>query len=472
MFELPELKFADPAATAVPVWIATVKAVKAALGAENQSQDQKHVFPPEFLALARAGGFEPHAGRHLAFVQETGAPAVLFCFDDEASADAFQFGGLAALPAGVYRLVEQPQNSALAALGFLLGAYRFTRYKTGKSGARLIAPHGIDRDEVEAIASAVALARDLVNTPANDLGPDELEEAARALAAKFGAEFHVTRGEDLAREFPLIHAVGKGSPRAPRLVELRWKSGRARKMALVGKGVCFDSGGLDIKPESAMGLMKKDMGGSAAALASAAMIMAANLDLSLRVLIPIVENSVSGEAFRPGDVYRSRKGLTVEIGNTDAEGRLILADALTYADEDKPELLVDFATLTGAARVALGPDLPPFYTDDEALAEQISRHGVECNDPVWRLPLWKNYESKLDSKIADLNNAPAGGMAGSIMAALFLKRFVTPGLAWAHFDIFAWVPSARPGRPEGGEAQAARLIFALAREKFGLAKVR
>jgi leucyl aminopeptidase len=220
-----------------------------------------------------------------------------------------------------------------------------------------------------------------------------------------------------------------------------------------------------------MGLMKKDMGGAAAALAVSAMIMAANLDVSLRLLLPIVENSVSGEAFRPGDVYRSRKGLTVEIGNTDAEGRLILADALALADEEKPDLLVDFATLTGAARVALGPDLPPFYTEDEGLAEAIARHGAASNDPVWRLPLWKAYDSKLDSKIADLNNAPAGGMAGSIMAALFLKRFVSPGVSWAHFDIYAWNPAARPGRPEGGEAQAARLIYGLAREKFGLAKL-
>jgi leucyl aminopeptidase len=468
MFELPELNFADSSATATPVWIAPAAAIKAALAESGQD----HVFPPEALALARAGGFEPRAGRHLFFVQESGAPAVLFCLDDDAGADPFQLGALAGLPEGVYRLVESPENPVPASLSFLLGSYRYSRYKTLKPGPRLVAPQGIDRDEVEAIASAVALARDLVNTPANDLGPDELEEAARALAEKFGAQFSVMRGEDLARECPLIHAVGKGSPRAPRLVELRWKPERARKLALVGKGVCFDSGGLDLKPESAMGLMKKDMGGAAAALAASAMIMSANLDVALRVLLPIVENSVSGEAFRPGDVYRSRKGLSVEIGNTDAEGRLVLADALALADEEKPELLVDFATLTGAARVALGPDLPPFYTDNEDLAQAIARHGLECNDPVWRLPLWKAYEAKLDSKIADLNNAPAGGMAGSIMAALFLKRFVTPGLAWAHFDIFAWVPSARPGRPEGGEAQAARLIFALAREKFGLAKVR
>ncbi|MCW2272507.1 leucyl aminopeptidase family protein [Rhodoblastus acidophilus] len=463
MPQLPELTFAGDDEAATPVWIAPVATVKAALAGEGGG------LPAEAVALAGATGFEPRAGKHLFFVQDSGVAAVLFCVEEDG--EPFQLGALAGLPEGVYRLVGPLDNAALASLGFLLGSYRFTRYRTAKPGPRLVAPEGVLRTEIEAVASAVALARDLVNTPANDLGPDELEFFARAVAEKFGAGISVIRGEALEREFPLIHAVGKGSPRAPRLVELRWKPERVRKLSLVGKGVCFDSGGLDIKPESAMGLMKKDMGGAAAALAASAMIMAADLDVSLRLLLPIVENSVSGEAFRPGDVYRSRKGLTVEIGNTDAEGRLILADALALADEEKPDLLVDFATLTGAARVALGPDLPPFYTEDEGLAEAIARHGVASNDPVWRLPLWKAYDQKLDSKIADLNNAPAGGMAGSIMAALFLKRFVSPGVSWAHFDIYAWTPAARPGRPEGGEAQAARLIYSLAREKFGLAKL-
>jgi len=462
MPDLPELKFAEDG-EAIPVWCAPVAAIKAAL------DGAAHALPAEALSLAKASGFAPGAGKSLAFVQAGGAPGVLFCLD--ADSDAFQFGALAGLPEGVYRLAEAPEHPDVAGLGFLLGAYRFTRYKAAKPGARLIAPQGADRAEVETVASAVALARDLVNTPANDLGPDELEGFARALAEKFGADVRVIRGAELERECPLIHAVGKGSPRAPRLVELRWKPERTKKLTLVGKGVCFDSGGLNIKPDSAMALMKKDMGGAAAALAASAMIMAADLDLSLRLLLPIVENSVSGEAFRPGDVYRSRKGLTVEIGNTDAEGRLILADALALADEEAPDLLVDFATLTGAARVALGPDLPPFYTEDDKLAEMIARNGFACNDPVWRLPLWKAYEPKLDSKIADLNNAPAGGMAGSIMAALFLKRFVTPGRAWAHFDIYGWTPAAKPGRPEGGEAQAARLIYNLAREKFNVAKL-
>jgi leucyl aminopeptidase len=455
-FELPQPRFLDSAQTCVPIHLI-------APGAD---------LPVEAKAFAAASGFEAKAGRSLAFAQE-GAPAWVYCVDDSAAADPFQFGALATiLPAGAYRLVGAAPRPDLCALSLLLGAYRFTRYKKAKEGARFQAPEGAQAAEVEAQAAAIFLARDLVNIPANDLGPDELEQAARAIAEKFGADVTTWCGGEISQGFPLIHAVGKGSPRAPRLVEIRWNTKAARKLALVGKGVCFDSGGLDIKPESAMGLMKKDMGGAASALAAASMIMAAGLDVNLRLLLPIVENSVSGEAFRPGDIYPSRKGLTVEIGNTDAEGRLILADALALADEEAPDLLVDFATLTGAARVALGPDLPPFFTDDEELAGAISRIGMAQNDPVWRLPLWKAYDSKLDAKISDLTNAPPGGMAGSIMAALFLKRFVTATTAWVHFDIYGWTPAAKPGRPEGGEAQAARLIYQLAREKFGPANLR
>lgn len=481
MFEMPKLKFAGPTEPCVPVWLAGAKTFAAALQAPQapqapqagQAPQAAPVLPPEGIRFARATFFEPRPGRALFFAQADGAAGVIYCLDDDPSADPFQAGALATLlPPGAYRWVENPEKPELAALAFLLGSHGFARYKTARPAPRLAAPSGVDAAAVESMASCVAFARDLINTPANDMGPDELEQAALGLAGEFGALAEVIRGDALARDFPLIHAVGKGSPRAPRLIDLRWRPERARKMTLVGKGVCFDSGGLDIKPESAMGLMKKDMGGAAASMAAAAMIMAADLDVALRLLIPIVENSVSGEAFRPGDVYRSRKGLSVEIGNTDAEGRLILADALALADEEKPELLIDFATLTGAARVALGPDLPPFFTDDDALAEAISRHGREINDPVWRLPLWKAYDSKLDGKIADLNNAPAGGMAGAVTAALFLRRFVSPGAAWAHFDIYGWTPAAKPGRPEGGEAQAARLIFNLAREKFGMANVR
>jgi leucyl aminopeptidase len=466
MFELPQLRFADASESSVPVWLVAAPKLAAALKASEPAEG----LPAEALSFAAAISFDAKPGKHFFFTQADGAAGVVFCLDESPDADPFQPGALATLlPVGVYRFVSAPPKADLAALAFLLGGYKFLRYKKPREGARLVAPEGVDASEVETIASAVALGRQLIDTPANDLGPDELEAAILAVAEKYGAKPRVVRGEELARDFPLIQAVGKGSPRAPRLVELRWKPERTRKLTLVGKGVVFDSGGLDIKPESAMGLMKKDMGGAATALAAAAMIMAADLDVSLRLIVPIVENSVSGDAFRPGDVYASRKGLSVEIGNTDAEGRLILADALALADEDKPELLIDFATLTGAARVALGPDLPPFYTDDDALAEAIARHGAEANDPVWRLPLWAAYESKLDGKIADLNNAPPGGMAGSIVAALFLKRFVSKGAAWVHFDIYGWTPAAKPGRPEGGEAQAARLIFALAREKFGRA---
>jgi leucyl aminopeptidase len=316
----------------------------------------------------------------------------------------------------------------------------------------------------------VTLTRDLVNTPANDMGPAELEAAARALARPHGAKVRSIVGDALLKQnFPLIHAVGRAADagRAPRLIELRWGKAGDPKVTLVGKGVCFDTGGLDLKPENAMLMMKKDMGGAATVLALAHMVMDARLKVSLRVLIPAVENSVSGNAFRPLDVYPSRKGLNVEIGNTDAEGRLVLADALALADEDKPDLLIDMGTLTGAARVALGPELPPFYTDDEALAAEVARCAASENDPLWRMPLWRRYDRNLDSKVADLNNVASGGMAGSIICALFLKRFVSAAKSWLHFDIYAWTPAARPGRPEGGECQAARAVFALLKQRYG-----
>jgi leucyl aminopeptidase len=275
-------------------------------------------------------------------------------------------------------------------------------------------------------------------------------------------------GDDLlAQNFPLIHAVGRAAARLPRLIDMNWGDPGARKVTLVGKGVCFDSGGLDIKPDSAMLLMKKDMGGAASVLALAHMIMDRRLNVRLRVLIPAVENSISGAAFRPLDVYRSRKGLQVEVGNTDAEGRLVLADALALADEEAPDLLIDMGTLTGAARVALGPDLPPFYTDDDALAAELVRHARAENDPLWRLPLWRPYDQMLDSKVADMNNIATGGFAGSIICALFLNRFVAAAKAWLHFDIYAWVPSAKSGRPEGGECQAARALYGLLAERYG-----
>ena len=373
------------------------------------------------------------------------------------------------LPDGVYRFANDPHDTRLAALAFALGSYRFTLYrKAERRQVRLELAQSIDRDDLDRTVEAVTLARDLINTPANDMGPAELEAAARSLAARHGAEIRVTVGNELlAENFPLIHAVGRASERAPRLIELKWGEREHPRVSLVGKGVCFDSGGLDIKPESAMLLMKKDMGGAASVLALAHMIMDRGLKVRLTVLIPAVENSISGAAFRPRDVYPSRKGLTVEVGNTDAEGRLVLADALALADESAPELLIDMGTLTGAARVALGPDVPPFYTADEPLAAALSRHAATENDPLWRLPLWQPYDALLDSKVADLNNVSTGNFAGSILCALFLKRFVEAATAWLHIDIYAWTPAAKPGRPEGGECQAARALYALLAERYG-----
>jgi leucyl aminopeptidase len=300
------------------------------------------------------------------------------------------------------------------------------------------------------------------------MGPAELEQAVRTLAAQHGAEVAATVGDELiGANYPLIHAVGRASPRAPRLIDLIWGDPKAPKITLVGKGVCFDTGGLDIKPDSAMLLMKKDVGGAAAVLGAAHMIMDRKLNVRLRVLIPAVENAIAGDAFRPLDVIPSRKGLTVEIGNTDAEGRLVLADALALADEEAPELLVDMGTLTGAARVALGADLAPFYTDDEALAADIARAAGAENDPLWRMPLWRGYDAQLDSKVADLNNVSSGRFAGSIICALFLNRFVAAAKSWLHVDVYAWTPSARPARPEGGECQAARALYAYLCERYG-----
>jgi leucyl aminopeptidase len=298
------------------------------------------------------------------------------------------------------------------------------------------------------------------------MGPDELEKAARQVAGKHRAKLSVVAGERLRREFPMIYAVGQASTRRPRLIDFTWGPAKAPKVTLVGKGVCFDTGGLDIKPASGMLTMKKDMGGAANVLGLAQMIMAAKLKLRLRVLIPAVENSIAGNAFRPGDVLTSRKGIRVEIGNTDAEGRLILGDALALADEESPDLLVDMATLTGAARVALGPDLPPFYTSDDDLAEALARHSVSANDPIWRMPLWTPYYALIESGIAELNNAGESGFAGSVTAALFLKRFVERARSYVHFDIFAWTPIPKPGRPKGGEAQAIHALFGAIAERY------
>lgn len=432
----------------------------------------------EFLAgegagiagYARAAGFKAAAGSLLAIPTQDGVARVLFGLGTEADRPPLLAGRLAtALPAGDYRLAGGFPDEGLATLAFALGAYRYTRYRDRDRGARLSIPSGPGSARIIRIADGVYLARDLINTPANAMGPAELALAAEDLAARHGAAITVTQGDALADGFPLIHAVGAAATpsRAPRLIDLRWGDGTAPMVTLVGKGVCFDTGGLDIKPSSSMLLMKKDMGGAANVLGLAHMIMDAGLKVRLRVLIPAVENAISGAAFRPGDIFRSRKGLTVEIGNTDAEGRLVLADALSLAAEEAPAVLVDMATLTGAARVALGPEVVPVYSRDDALAADLSRHAAVTADPIWRMPLWQPYLSMLDSRIADISNAGSAPFAGSITAALFLSRFVPDGQSWLHADIYAWNPKDGPGRPEGGEAQAIRALFSLFEERYG-----
>ncbi|MGJ4952979.1 leucyl aminopeptidase family protein [Bradyrhizobium sp. HKCCYLS20291] len=460
---MPSMFETAPTASAIPITFVTKSSwpgIKQGLSA-----------PARNFAEANVYGAKP--GSCLMLPDAEGRIAqVLFGIEDDDARhrDLFRPGTLPGLlPAGTYRFANAPHDSRLAALAFALGSYRFGRYRKSETPeVRLVPPDGVDAAELNRLAEAATLARDLVNTPSNDMGPEELEAAAKQVADRFGARFGSIVGDDLlAQNHPLIHTVGRASTRAPRLIELVWGDPSHPKVTLVGKGVCFDTGGLDLKPSSSMLLMKKDMGGAANVLALAQMVMDAKLKLQLRVLIPAVENSVAGNAFRPMDVFPSRKGLTVEIGNTDAEGRLILADALALADEDKPDLLIDMGTLTGAARVALGPELPPFYTNDEALAADVARCAAAENDPLWRMPLWAPYDAWLDSKVATLNNAPSGGFAGSITCALFLQRFVEPTTRWLHLDIFAWTPSAKPGRPEGGECQAARALYKLLSERYG-----
>ncbi len=376
------------------------------------------------------------------------------------------------LPAGNYALARDlPANTATQfALGWLLGCYRFSRYRSQPKSPHavgLLAPAGCDVQYAEAAAAAIGWARDLVNTPANELGPVELAEAAAGLAREFRGQCTITEGEALRREYPLVHAVGQASARTPRLVDCRWPRAGAPRVTLVGKGVCFDSGGLDLKPSAGMLLMKKDMGGAACALGLARLLLAMKARCRLRLIIPAVENSVGDSAYRPGDVWTSRKGLTVEIGNTDAEGRLILADALADADSEQPDLLIDLATLTGAARVALGPDLPALFASHAALGESARAAGEAVCDPLWPLPLWAGYDDELASRVADLNNVSAGTFAGAVIAALFLRRFVTATRDWLHVDLYAWNPKDRPGRPQGAEAQGLRALYALIREKFG-----
>src|SRR5690606_13406846 len=405
--------------------------------------------PDEALAWARANGFTGEAGRILTIPSADGGLAGAFfgLGGDGAARSPLATGTLArSLPQGDWHFASAPDRKELAALGLLLGGYAF-RCGASKPGPEIRFAME-DETAVAAarrLAAGVFLARDLINTPANHMGPEALEKSVRQLASRHDAAVVVIEGDALLEEnFPMIHAVGRAAAEAPRLIDMRWGSESAPKVTLVGKGVCFDTGGLDIKPASGMLLMKKDMGGAANVLGLASMIMGARMNVRLRVLIPAVENSIAGNAFRPGDVLSSRKGLTVEIGNTDAEGRLVLADALALADEETPDMLIDMATLTGAARVALGPDLPPFFTDDDALANDIAVAATETADPLWRLPLWSPYDQKLSSKVADCNNVTSDGFAGAVTAALFLRRFVENAKSWAHFDVFGWSPTERP----------------------------
>ena len=413
-------------------------------------------------AFAAASGFQGKAGTHCLVPGGDGAlAAVLFGaagFDADDPQASLAAGALARdLPAGTYRL-EGDLDTPATRLAWGLGAYRFERYREAKTGRpRLVAAPDARRT---AILEGVYLARDLVNTPANDLGPEALEGAVRRVAEAHGATVEATVGDDLLPGFPMVHAVGRASDGAPRVIDLTWGDADAPKVTLVGKGVTFDTGGLNIKPGASMALMKKDMGGAANTLALAHMIMAAGLPVRLRLIVGAVENAIAGNAFRPGDVLATRKGITVEIGNTDAEGRLVLGDCLALADEEAPDLLIDMATLTGAARVAVGPDLPAFFTRDDDLADAVSKAGVAQADPVWRLPLWSPYRRMLQSKVADVNHISTGGFAGSITAALFLEKFVEQAASFAHIDVFAWTPEPRPHAPVGGEAQAVRALFA------------
>jgi leucyl aminopeptidase len=427
--------------------------------------------PERVRAWLEASGFEAKPARSALIPGPDGAPEAALLVLSEPM-EPWDVAALQSrLPAGIWRL--EPTGDAgfdhgTAALGFALASYRFDRYKTSEAReAKLALAEGAGVRRAAAVAEAICLGRDLINTPARDLGPAELAEAVQTVAERFDADCRTLVGEDLLREgYPAIHAVGQASPRAPRVVDLRWGEASAPRVTLVGKGVCFDTGGLDLKPSQGMALMKKDMGGAAITLGLAQAIMALRLPVRLRLLIGAVENSVSGSSYRPGDVLRTRKGLTVEIGNTDAEGRLVLCDLLADADRERPEIMIDCATLTGAARVALGPDLPALFTPDDDLAEILLAAGRDAFDPLWRLPLFAPYREMIDSPIADINNAGSGGHAGAITAALFLKDFLSETRAWAHLDLFAWNPKDRPGRPKGGEATALRALLLAIERKF------
>jgi leucyl aminopeptidase len=446
--------FAKPSSPAVPLYLVASADAKEWLKTQG-SQTQNSAASQSWIGKL---------GQILC-VTENGLPIILAIgLGDAASRRRNRFGvvaNIASLPEVILELIHQDIKIAQEfALGFLLSKYRFTRYAPNPSQkAELICPAGVDERQLQAIIEGEFLTRDLINTPANDMGPDELEAAARDLADEYGAQISVVTGQDLiAQNFPMIHAVGRASLRAPRLIDMTWGSTGPR-LTLVGKGVCFDTGGLNIKPGNSMGLMKKDMGGAAHVMGLAKMIMATNMPVQLRMLIPAVENAIGGDAFRPQDILTSRKGLTVEINNTDAEGRLVLADALALADETPPDLMICMATLTGAARVAVGPDIAPYFTKDASLSHSIATAASSIDDPVWQLPLHAPYEAMIEPGIADLDNAPAGGFAGATTAALFLHRFVTETTRFVHFDCYGWQPNAAPARPKGGVGQGTRALF-------------
>ena len=460
-----DLLLVAAAGDATPIWAVTEKIFPRWLEAQDATA----------RAWLQQHRYQPKPGRFMVLPGKSGAVAgVVLGLADPAT--LWNFAGLTfGLPKATYRL-ELPRGAdaalaTTAALGWAYGGYRFTRYRKapeGEGGAVLVWPAKADRAYVARAARAGAIMRNLVNTPAGDLGPADLGEAALEVARNCNAEARVVIGQELLQQnYPMVHAVGRAGRQEPRLLDLRWGDGRGPRVTLVGKGVTFDTGGLDIKPADAMLLMKKDMAGAAVCIGLLQMLADANFDIRLRVLLPLVENAIASDAFHPGDVLPSRKGLSVEIGNTDAEGRLILADALADADDEKPDLLIDFSTLTGAARVALGPELPAMYSNDDATAAELMAIGAEEADPLWRMPLWAPYAEMLDSKIADMNNTAFSSFAGSITAALFLQKFVTQAKRWVHLDLYAWSPKPRPGRPEGAEPQTMRAVYRLIERRYG-----
>lgn len=464
MTDFSPLLIADDRGPATDVTLVTASGFAAWLGGQGERT----------RAMVAAQGFKARSDT-LAMLSGDNPAEWSVVAGIDAAPGEFALAAIAAgLPEGRYRLrFGDGVPATVPTLGWLLAQHRFDRYRRGNGAAGVTGPRVLLTRELGSISAAVrlaeatALVRDLVDTPASDLGPGELADAVLAEARRFNARVEVIKGEALLDgNFPSIHAVGRAAAQAPRLIDLRWGEASHPRVTLIGKGVTFDSGGLNIKPGSGMALMKKDMGGAAHALALARLVMQANLPINLRLLIPAVENSISADAMRPGDILASRAGKMIEVTNTDAEGRLVLCDALTLAGEETPDLIIDFATLTGAARVALGPQLPAFFANDEALAADFAGAAIEAGDALWRLPLWPGYRDMLKSNVADMVNSPDGGFAGAITAALFLEAFVPPGIAWAHFDTFAWNPGNRPGRPKGGEAMGLRAAFAVLQRRF------